>query len=486
MSGNFVQDNTTPNQENVEFNALLEKSQQSMLESKLQVARVGGYTKKSVEDFIAEMRQSVVQVKAQLERQILDLAAEKASATQECTVLRAQLKTAVDTLAARKTEKRQDGTEPSAAEQELIQARAENERLKSKLLEQQANAGDQKMYEELLKQKESELAQLSQTLAGYKDECGTLREKIDEMVSASFAADEEISALRQQKDNVETKYQKMLLQMEKANLELAEKKQDISDAEIRLEQKKQQLDELQSQLDQAKLYLEETRAQLELKDQQLAEIQARLESELQAREYWHMVTNELDEGRRTPEDWQEGISGEKLIESLYMQFSQLRDTVDYQKSIISEKESLLAQFKDLENETAALRQENENAKSVIASLKSSFEEVMEEMDEQSETLNRYISRSRKDRELLKTALNSRHKPLPDNPEQAAQQGSLPEDLEAADEDPPSEENAMPPISQILRFDNARKIIPLSDNDKGPAAEKPDEGKYNPLTKAADI
>jgi chromosome segregation ATPase len=574
MSGNFdgnikglsAQDNTISNQENAAFNALLEKSQRTNLESKLQIARVGGYTKKSVEDFVAEMNHSLVLVKTQLERQIRDLAAEKASVIQECTVLRAQLKTAVETIASRN----QAGSQQNDGEQY-----ASGQEFDDQLLLNNKNH-----YEDLLKEKEAEIAQLNETLLKYQDDCIALKEKtgqLEQMLNNYSAVDQEMSELKKQKDEAEEKYRELQQKMEEANLELEQKQQYLDEKEAQLElrqqqideteaqlelrqqqideteaqfelkqqqmdktevqlelkqqqideaeaqleqqqqdldvlqmqlekekkylkeargqldQKREQLDEIQLQIEQEKAHLEDTRVQLELKNQQLSEIQAKLESELMAREYiGNMMTNDYElDGSHTLEDWQLNNSAEKLFEALYVNYSQLKSKIEHQDSVIAEKEAQLEQLKNLENETAMLRKEHENAKETIASLKSSFEQVMAEMDEQTETLNLYISRSRKDRETLKTALSDRNANKSYNTEFLEQQNAQSEKInELEKENTQLEETVLKPYGQILHFDNAKRSIPLNNFSKEYISEDSDDefedSTMKDLTKAADI
>ena len=53
------------------------KNMQNELASKLQTTVVGGYTKKSVEEYALEMRNNLMLIKMQLEQQIRELTAEK-------------------------------------------------------------------------------------------------------------------------------------------------------------------------------------------------------------------------------------------------------------------------------------------------------------------------------------------------------------------------------------------------------------------------
>lgn len=477
-------------QDNVEFSALLEKNQKTTLDSKLQVARVGGYTKKSVEEFAAEMRQNLQQVKNHLERQIMDLASEKASITQECAVLRTQLKSAVDTLAA----KNQGNT--------------------------QVSGNDDGQYQVLLAQKEAEISRLNEALVNYTNECNILseeNEKLKNMLSDS--SDEESAALLQQKNEIERKYNELLQQVDERNLELEEKirylddrenqleqknsyleelqmqledeKAYISEAQAQLEENKRKLEDIQLQLEQEKACLTEAQAQLELKNQQALEIQAQLKSEITAREFIGNMMNkefEFDEDQ-TMEDWLDNGGGEKLFESLYVHFSQLKGKIEQQQTMIAEKEQLVEQLKVLKNETTALRQENENAKMTITSLRKSFEQVMSEMDEQTETLNLYISRSRKDRDLLKSVLGEKcQDSVAGTNEETGQSNQLEQSEESEDEPVSADEAGAKSYNQVLSFENAKRIIPLNDNGKAAVAEDA-EGKDKSmpsLNKAADI
>lgn len=510
-------------QDNAEFNALLEKSQKNTLESKLQLTRVGGgYTKKSVEDFAAEMRQNLLQVKTQLERQILELAAEKASITQECNVLRTQLKTAVDALAARN----QTVTNPEDAGQ----------------------------VEGLLSQKENEITRLKLELDQYKNECSVLNEKYTQLEDKlQGASDEAITDIKAQKEKLEKKNNELLQQLDDTNKEMTEtklrleettaqleevkqrlantdtqleaersrlketearleekkhrldetqllleekeeyldklksqlenEKAYLQEAREQLDEKKQKLDEIQMQLEQEKAHMEEAQEQLELKNRQVQELKEQLESEIEAKEFVrYMLTKDYDcDDGQTMEDWLENGGSEKLFESLYMHFTQLKGKIEHQQSIIAEKEQLLERMKALEAEAAALRQENENSKATINSLKKSFEQVMAEMDEQTETLNVYISRSRKDREMLKNVLNERHAAITGG-EAEAEQSQIKSKIEKLEEDNAQlEEAVLKPYNKVLSLENAKKTIPNSEDSAKASYEA-----IPSLNKAADI
>ncbi len=75
------------------FDDLQESRFESVLSNKLKSSLIGGYSKKSVEDFVSEMRGNLMQIKNN-EQQIHDIAAEKANVSRECAVLREQLQAA--------------------------------------------------------------------------------------------------------------------------------------------------------------------------------------------------------------------------------------------------------------------------------------------------------------------------------------------------------------------------------------------------------
>jgi chromosome segregation ATPase len=523
--GSPTKDDIKAIQDNAEFNALLEKSQKNTLESKLQVTRVGGgYTKKSVEEFAAEMRQNLIQVKTQLERQIMELAAEKASITQECNVLRTQLKTAVDALAARN----QTITNPEDAsrvdallsqkENEITQLKAELDHYKNEcsalnekyaqLEEKLQGASDEvlndlkaqneeleKKNNELLKQLEDTDKEMAETKNRLEETTAQLEEMKQRLANADTQLESEKNRLKETEARLEEKKHRLdetqlLLEekeqyLDKLKSQLESEKTYLKEAREQLEEKKQKLDEIQVQLEQEKARMQEAQEQLELKNRQVQELKEKLESEIEAKEFVrYMLTKDYDcDDGQSMEEWLENGGSEKLFESLYMHFTQLKGKIEHQQSIIAEKDQLLERMKALEAEAAALRQENENSKATINSLKKSFEKVMAEMDEQTETLNVYIARSRKDREMLKSVLNERHAAFTSG-EAEAEENQIKSKIEKLEEDNAQlEEAVLKPYNKVLSLENAKKIIP---KDTSEDSVKAGYEAIPSLNKAADI
>ncbi|TEB12134.1 Chromosome partition protein Smc [Pelotomaculum sp. FP] len=469
------------NQENTDFNALFERSLQSELDSKLRNSVVGGYSKKSVENFVSEMRDNLQQIKTQLERQVQDLAAEKASVSQECSVLRSQLKAAEENLAESRnqivSQQYRDETQ-CASEQELQYYRLENERLRGMLLDYQQVKEQKEKYEELLAQKEQEIAQLNETLAEYRRSYDELKERTEQLEksldsSSRGSSEEKMTELKRQKDEIMAKYQALLQHMEKTNQQF--------------EQKKQHLDETQTQLEQEKQYLTDARAQLEREKQHLTETQAQLKTDIQKN---RTLGQQLENDQQSVRQKEDGISGhmaakvrtidalrrkqeesqcesgdlEKKIETLYLHYAHSVDKIKQQEKIISEKDLLLEHYQQQEKDNILIRQENENAKKIISSLRKSLEQIMAHMDAQSEGINLYVTHSLQERDALKAAVSERTALQLRNIELMEQQSCLSVKMEEL-------EAKITQLEEALKQQNsAKRIIPLGDSSDGHKTE----------------
>lgn len=480
------------NQESTDFIALLEKSLQSELDSKLQSSVVGGYSKKSVENFVLEMRNNLQQIKTQLERQVQDLAAEKASVSQECSLLRSQLKAAEESLAEARNQiisQHYCDETKCVSEQEIQSYREENERLRGMLSDYQQVTEQKKRYEDLLAQKEQEIAQLNATLAKYRQSYDELKERTERLETAlssssPVSSEEEITELKRQKDEIMAKYHALSQHMENTNRQL--------------EQKKQHLDETQTELEEEKQYLADARAQLEREKQHLAEAQAQLKTDIEkSRMLGQQLENDqhsvrqkekelsrlmaekertIDALQREQEESQREIGDlEKKIETLYLQCSQSVETIKRQEKIISEKDLLLKHYQQQEKDHTLLRQENEKAQTIISSLWESLQQIMAHAEAQAERINLHVTHSLQERDALKTAVSERTALQLRNTELMEQQSCLLakiEELEAKNRQ--LEEALKQQNNVVLRLDNAKRIIPLGNSGDGHKAENPAE------------
>ena len=470
-------------QESLDFSVLMDKSLESELESKLQSSVVGGYSKKSVENFVAEMRNNLQHIKTQLERQVQDLSAEKTSVSQECSVLRNQLKTAEENLEEMRNQiinqQYRDETQ-CASEQEIQLYREENERLKGMLLDYQKVTEQRKKYESLLAQKEQEIGKLNATFDKFRKDYGELKERTEQLEKAlnskppAASSEEEIAELKQQRDEITARYQTLIQRMEKTD---------------RLfEQKNQHLDEKQTQLEQEKLRLDDARAQLEREKQNLLEAQTRLEMDIQKT---RTLSQQLEKDQITVRQKEEEISGlitakeriidvlqreqeefqwksgdlEKKIETLYQQNCQTEDKIKLQDKIITEKDLLLEYYQQKEKESILMRQENEKSRIIISALQESLEQIMGHMDEQADGINRYIAQSLLERDALNAAVSERTALQLKNIEFMEKINCLSADLEKLEKKHTQLKKMQEQHKNtVMNLDNVKKIINFGDSD----------------------
>ncbi|WHH57944.1 hypothetical protein [Petroclostridium sp. X23] len=476
------------NEESTDFSVLLEKNLQSELDSKLQSSVVGGYSKKSVENFVLEMRNNLQQIKTQLERQVQDLAAEKASVSQECSVLRSQLKAAEESLAEARNQiigqQYRDETQ-CISDKEKQFYREENERLKAMLSDYRQVTEQKKKYEELLEQKEQEIVQLNETVAKYKRDYDELKARTDQLEkslnnSSRVSSEKEIAELKRQNDEIMAKYQALLQQMEKTNQQFDQRKQHLDEKQIQLEQEKQYLADAHAQLEQEKQHLTEARAQLKIDIQKNSTLGQQLQNDRQSVRQKEEGIGELIAakertmdafGREQEECQWKSDDLKKEIEGLYRHYSQSMENMKRQEKAISEKDLLLEHYKQLEKENILIRQENEKAKKIISSLRETLDQMMAHMDAQSNGIDRYVTRSLQERDALKAAVSERNALEMRNIELMEQQDCLLAKIEELEAKNAELEQALKQQKRgLVRFDSAQRDIP-DDSIHGCKAEE---------------
>lgn len=441
------------NSEKVDINYLLGQSLQTELELKLSSSVVGGYSKKSVEDFVFEMRNNMLQIKTQLERQIQDLVNEKASSSQECSVLRNQLIAVEDSLAeTRKNASIICSYETQCDSKMEIQLyREENEKLTEMLLENQRDADQKKALEDLLKQKEQEIHEQVENIEKYKKEYDDLKQIKEDLENElrdqnNLSSDNEITELRNQKNEIIEKYQALLQQTENNGKQIDQKRHFLNDTQTKLDQQRQYLDEEQANMEKEKRCLDDKKAELEQEKQRidgkkaeleqeeqrldarrislecekqgLNETQTTLEREKQRLDETQILLKQekqhLDETQAKLEKEKQRLADEnaqlemkekqlkqvqaqldidmkssgfeKIFEALYLYYSQLIERIKNQEEAISEKELLNESYQQQKKENYLIRQENVNLRDTLEQLKSQREELEYEIEEKKHIL----------------------------------------------------------------------------------------------------
>ena len=238
------------------FSELLSISLKDELNEKLQKS-FGGYSKKSVGQYVSSMRSNLQRIQQQMERQINDLLAEKASVSQECTVLREQLKETEASL-----QKVQDQIvnqkyyeeSREASEQELQKFRAENQRLSEMLADYEQTCEQKKRVEALLVEKENEIVRLNESLSRYQKECEELRSRTARLEQAAETASRnpdktELSNLRREKEMADEQCRKLAQQLKESRRVLLEKSRGLEASRAALEKERESISLRQQQAD---------------------------------------------------------------------------------------------------------------------------------------------------------------------------------------------------------------------------------------------
>ncbi|MGC6174256.1 hypothetical protein [Lacrimispora sp. 38-1] len=381
------------------------KNMQTELAAKLQTTVVGGYTKKSVEEYALEMRNNLMLIKMQLEQQIRELTAEKVSVTQECQVLREQLNTAEEKLSDAIALK-----ERAMQEARLSAAKLEEwENQSSGYEEMQLQ---KEMYEEEISQKEQDIIRLNRQLSDYQRDYEALQTKMKDMeenlLKVSLGLPQpEMEELLKQKEEAEQKYEMLLVKLEENTIALEQERQARKE-----EQEQQNLMTERGKWEQQALIVEREKLEQQIlsaekeRSEHQALIAEREKLEQQAltaeKEKWEKKLNELKNQYEEQENYKREL--EEKVDVLYKNYEENSSRIKRQEQQIEEKDMLLKHYQVQEQGAILTRQENQKLKDTIDSLKETIQMIMEQMETQSESMNLYMERTTQERDTLKKAI----------------------------------------------------------------------------------
>lgn len=381
------------------------KNMQTELAAKLQTTVVGGYTKKSVEEYALEMRNNLMLIKMQLEQQIRELTAEKVSVTQECQVLREQLNTAEEKLSdaiALKERAMQEARLSAAKLEEWENQHSDYEEMQLQ----------KEMYEEEISQKEQDIIRLNGQLSNYQHDYEALQAKMKDMeenllkVSLGLPQPEMEEMLRQ-KEEAEQKYEKLLMKLEENAIALEQERQARKE-----EQEQQNLMTERGKWEQQALIVEREKLEQQIlsaekeRSEHQAFIAEREKQEQQAlaaeKEKWEKKLNDLKNQYEEQENYKREL--EEKVDVLYKNYEENSSRIKRQEQQIEEKDMLLKHYQVQEQGAILTRQENQKLKDTIDSLKETIQMIMEQMETQSESMNLYMERTTQERDTLKKAI----------------------------------------------------------------------------------
>lgn len=335
---------------------------QTELTAKLQSTVVGGYSKKSVEEYAVDMRKNLVVIKNQLEQQIRELTAEKVSVAQECQVLREQLSTAEGKLSSAFAQK-------EAAEQKARISAAKIKEWESRCSGYEEMKRQKAQYEEEISQKEQDINRLNEKLLSYQQAYEELQKKIRNMeltvqMPIKGVSSIETEELIQQKILAEQKYENLLVKVKELEAECAVQR-EAGEAYDKMEEKEKQ-------------------------------------AVAEERKAWENRMEVLQKQQEEQEGSRKEL--EEKFDVLYQNYVDSSDKIKSQERMLAEKELLLHHYQEQEQGAILTRQENETLKNTIDSLKETVRQIIEQMESQTESMNLYIERTTQERDTLKKVI----------------------------------------------------------------------------------
>lgn len=423
----------------------LESRVESELSNKLKSSLIGGYSKKSVEEFVTEMRSNLMQVKNQLEQQIHDITAEKANVTRECAVLREQLQTAetnMTKIQSQIVEQALLEEKLEANEQELRESRSEIQQLQSML----AQYGNLKQEQEQLKleiqAKEQRIADLDMELVRYKERCHALEQERAnfEAMPHNAQIEQDCVANREEMEHYREQLQKAEFRIKEVEQELQDEKkarreielasQESNEGAVRLAEEQTRITEMEQDLARKEFLLQEREKFLAAEQEALEKNRADLQdlyNHLQedmeknrllsaqliekdaafSREMEQMQVKLSEKDRELSEVKEKmGLRADngqdvmERVDQLFQSYTKNKERVRLLESQMSEKTALVQHYQKYEQENILLRKECEKDRKAATQLREALEKMMLEMENQAEGVQMYVTRAMQERESL--------------------------------------------------------------------------------------
>lgn len=349
----------------ISFSLDKEKQAQKQLEERLKKAPFGGYTKASVEQYAAEVSESMMQIRGNFEQQIRTLSAECSKLSNECDVLRSQIQQA---------EKKNADTK-----QNLAIVTLEKSELEQKVQEIQSTASLSDEYRKQILSLQNEMRAKTAQIADYEEQISQLQTKLQNAMTHIEKLNNEISAAQMQVADLEQK-QKNHAQGAAVQDELDK----LRESYAKLEQQNMQLQQLdklntdlQSKLD--RLQTELNQSHNDLSQQKMAT--DALEQKLAQQEQLHI--EELKKAEADTITTKDSISAiEQKYSKLYEQYTMSLGRIEQLKVEKSAIKQLLNKYQAKEQEMAVIQEENAELKSAVTELQRISTEILDMMEKQ--------------------------------------------------------------------------------------------------------
>ncbi len=384
------------------------------LSKELKSSLWGGYSKKSVDDYIAKINGDIRNAQLQLEQQIRDISMEKANVARECSVLRTQLKEAEEALSDVREKAFQgeaDLERFTNAEAELAEARSEIKKLYEVLDSRQTQTKEDEQYRIELEERNRDIEMLRQEIVFYQRELSLLQKRmvdlnekeqqiiyreihstdtgnIEQEREARELAERELSVIREELASVRSQergyaeskailesYEKELSEKHSlidslhADIELYQKEKEDTQAELAMIREKLQLfGDIEKEYRDNKLLLETYQADLNNRDMENEALNRELEG----------YRNEKENAKVELSALQEEINKLRNIEQEYQSNMVLLSSV--QEELLAkntEKDALNAEVANYQKELSELNQKIEELEKHSEEMENSAIEIQE-------------------------------------------------------------------------------------------------------------
>lgn len=414
------------------FPRMAERSVEDELQEKLKPAAFGGYSKGSVNQYTRELKSSLEQMRANLEQQIKELAAEKGNLSQECSLLRSQLSEAEKRVVQLQKESQERERKVAQIMEEMNLKVRDTEHENETLRLENAKVKEARLELEHVRQqlqtKENEAGSLTVQLEKSQNLCEELKsriqklEKIQELPSADAS---ELERLKEENESLTGRLQ----EAEQCGQTLREKCSRETEAlSGKLQAAEQQNRQLQASL--AELEDDRSEHRVQFEKEYLEKLNMAYRALQEAKEEKNGLMSRIAEQSKAGADLTAkfNLLRDRLV-SLRSQGASLKD----EKAALEEQ---VAQFRRKEQEQELLKRQNESLSREIAATKAGVKDILSQMELQKAMILDIISRSTesfaKTREKLQSLIQEKTGLKGRNENLMEEIGKLTADLSAAE------------------------------------------------------
>ena len=420
------------------FTLLGDQKSKNELDLKLKKVKFGGYSKGSVQDYVASLKATLTQMKVNLEQQVYDLTAEKATVAEECKYLRAKLKEAEQDYEKAQASMKSLENEYleycngfKDRERQLIDdnnvLKSENDELKIQIEKCQDAMNEINRYKEELENKEMEIMHLNECLDEVNkikaEECAELKENIELLQNKLNVASEEVNMdiveqLKIKISELDDKNSNLLTQLTKTKEEFEKvKKENVN------------------KMEEIKQIKENSLKEADIKNETESEIMTYLEKIFADKQNLNVATTNMQQEMLTQPVYQNyqlhrGLDAQnnfrvqqpqpnysekdKAYLELEAKFNTLHNhfisTEEENRKSKNEKavlENMLKKYQQKERDFAFAIQQNSDYKNQINSLQQAVGEILAQMEQQTAEMKAFAKAEDEKRAQMQQAIKER-------------------------------------------------------------------------------